>query len=204
MARSHEIGDFWSRRRAAVRAEAEVEEAARLAAESAAQQEALQSAHDGKSDDEILAELGLPDPETLGHGDDFKAFLQSAVPTHIRRRALRRLWRSNPVLANLDGLVDHGEDFTDAAMVQPGMATVYEVGRGMIRRAVELADAGAETEKVPATPAPYAQQDEDAAPVSASSVQQEEDIESELYQHEAEGDVHDGRAKRRMRFTFET
>ena len=37
-------------------------------------------------------------------GDDFSGFMARNVPDHLRRRALRKLWVSNPVLANLDGL----------------------------------------------------------------------------------------------------
>ncbi|MDI3334874.1 DUF3306 domain-containing protein [Defluviimonas aestuarii] len=129
--------DFWSRRRAAVRAEAEAEEAI-LRAEEA---EAREAEAAERSDEEILAEFGLPDPDTMEQGDDFAAFLKSAVPERLRRRALRRLWRSNPVLANLDGLIDHGEDFTDKAVVVPGMMTTYQVGKGMMRHVMALAEA---------------------------------------------------------------
>lgn len=129
--------DFWSRRRAAVRAEAEAEEAV-LRAEEA---EAREAEAAERSDEVILAELGLPDPDTMVQGDDFAAFLKSAVPERLRRRALRRLWRSNPVLANLDGLIDHGEDFTDKAVVVPGMMTTYQVGKGMMRHVMALAEA---------------------------------------------------------------
>lgn len=105
--------DFWSRRRARVAkediAEVEAVEAAKLAQEHASLEE--------KTDDEILKDLGLPDPDTLGAGDDFRAFMAKAVPDRIRRRALRKLWLSNPALANLDGLLDYGEDFTDKAKV---------------------------------------------------------------------------------------
>ena len=44
------------------------------------------------------------------------------------------------MLANLDGLIDHGEDFSDAATVKPGMASAYEVGKGMLRHVRTLAD----------------------------------------------------------------
>ena len=102
------MSDFWSRRKAAVAAEeaqdaAEVQERAR--AETAAELEA-------KTDEEILEELGLPDPSTLKPGDDFAAFLKDAVPDRIKKVALRKLWTSNPILANVDGLLDYGEDFT--------------------------------------------------------------------------------------------
>ena len=96
-----------------------------------------------KSDAELLAELGLPDPDSLGQGDDFAAFMGRAVPEHLRRRALRKLWVSNPVLANLDGLVDHGEDYTDAATVIPGMQTAYQVGKGMMQHVLALAEQAA-------------------------------------------------------------
>ncbi len=85
---------------------------------------------DEKTDEELLAELDLPDPDTLSPGDDFSAFMRTRVPERLRRRALRVLWRSNPVLANLDGMVDYGEDFTDSATVVENLQTVYEVGKG--------------------------------------------------------------------------
>lgn len=132
--------DFWSQRRAAVEAEAaEGAEAARRAALKREGQAAALAQAD-KSDAEILDELGLKDPDAMVVGDDFAAFLQGAVPAHLRQRALRRLWRSNPVLANLDGLVDHGDDFSDAATVTPGMMTAYRVGRGMAQHIAALAD----------------------------------------------------------------
>ena len=139
-------GDFWSRRRAAVEAEAAAEDAARRATEAAEARAVLEREQAEKTDAELLAELDLKDPDTMIEGDDFAAFMRASVPDHLRRRALRRLWRTNPVLANLDGLVDHGEDFTDAATVMPGMKTAYQVGRGMLRHVVALAEAATETE----------------------------------------------------------
>ena len=98
-----------------------------------------------KSDSEILEELGVPEPDTLKAGDDFSAFMTKAVPDRIRRRALRLLWRTNPVLANLDELVDYGEDFTDGAMVVENLQTTYQVGKGMLAHIEKLAaDAEAE------------------------------------------------------------
>ncbi len=100
------------------------------------------------SDDEILGALGLADPDTLSAGDDFKAYLSSAVPAHIRNRALRRLWRLDPVLANVDGLVDYGEDFTSAATVVGDLQTAYQVGKGMTRHVLEQTRQAAEHENV--------------------------------------------------------
>ncbi len=99
------------------------------------------------SDEEALQRLGLPHPDALQRGDDFKVFLQAAVPQRLKRLALRRLWAVNPLLANLDGLVDYAEDYTDAATVVPGLVTGYRVGKGMVAHVERLAAAAsAETE----------------------------------------------------------
>jgi hypothetical protein len=42
----------------------------------------------------------LPDIETLTYESDFSAFMAKGVPKAIRNQALKKLWRSNPVLAN--------------------------------------------------------------------------------------------------------
>lgn len=86
----------------------------------------------GKTDAEILEELGLPDPDALRPGDDVRGFMAEAVPARLRSRALRKLWVGNPVLANLDELVDYGEDFTDAATVVENLASAWQVGRGYL------------------------------------------------------------------------
>lgn len=136
---------FWARRKAGVQAEEEAEAAA-VEQQSLAEQHA---ALDAKTDGEILAELELPDPDTLKMGDDFSAFMAKAVPDRIRRRALRTLWRSNPVLANVDMLVDYGEDFTDSAMVVENMQTAYQVGKGMLKHIQEMARQAEERENPP-------------------------------------------------------
>lgn len=132
---------FWSRRRQAVRAEAKAEATTVATAQAAAARAEIDRAQAARSDGEILKDLGLNDPDLMKMGDDFAAFMNSAVPERLRRRALRTLWRSNPVLANLDGLIDYGEDFSDAAMVVPDMASAYQVGRGMMRHVDSLAEA---------------------------------------------------------------
>ena len=83
----------------------------------------------------------LPDIDTLEESSDFTVFLQSGVPEALRRRALRKLWRLNPVFANLDGLNDYDEDFTDAATVIEGLKTLYQVGKGMVTPEDEAAEA---------------------------------------------------------------
>ena len=90
---------------------------------------------------EILARLNLPVPESLQPGDDFSVFMAKGVPAFLRKRALRILWRSNPVLANLDGLNDYDDDFTSPELTQKVLATAYQVGRGFVSRTVELESA---------------------------------------------------------------
>lgn len=150
----------WSRRKKAVAAE---EAEARVVPEPVAEDAAPAAVPEARTDAEILEELGLKDPDLLQAGDDFRAFLQAAVPEHLRRRALRKLWVSNPVLANLDGLNDYDGDFTQGS-VAPGMLkTAYQVGRGLVRDlAEETPQAEAPTVPEPATPDPAPQ---DSIPV---------------------------------------
>lgn len=126
---------FWSDRKARVQAEALAEEQDVLARAA----EAEQAAQDTKTDEELLEEFGLPDPDSLELGDDIRGFMSKAVPDRLRRRALRQLWRMNPVLANVDGLVDYGQDFTDSAMVVENLQTAYQVGKGMLSHVQEMA-----------------------------------------------------------------
>ena len=80
--------------------------------------------------EEVVA--ALPDIDSLTADSDFAAFLDERVPEALRQKALRRLWRLNPLLANVDGLNDYDDDFTDAATVVEGLKTIYQVGRGMV------------------------------------------------------------------------
>ena len=73
----------------------------------------------------------LPDIESLDENADFTAFLQEGVPEALRRQALRKLWRLNPIFANLDGLNDYDEDFTLATSALTHVKTLYQVGKGM-------------------------------------------------------------------------
>ena len=67
------------------------------------------------SEHDVLEKYGLPDPDAIELGTDITGFMRKEIPELLRRRALRSLWKSNPVLAVLDGLNDYDEDFTSAA-----------------------------------------------------------------------------------------
>lgn len=124
----------WSRRKAAVAAEAVAEERAVEDSVIAEQHDALAE----KTDVEILEELGLPDPDAMVQGDDFKAFLSKTVPAHLRKRALRKLWRSNSVLACVDGLNDYDDDYLTGSYGQGPISTTYQVGKGMLSHLLEM------------------------------------------------------------------
>lgn len=132
------MSDLWSRRRAAVAREREAEARADAQAATAARDAELEAMPEA----DALAALGLPDPDTMEKGGDFAAFLRDGVPGWLRTRALRRLWRVNPALANLDGMVDYGGNYTDSATVVPHLTTAYQVGRGMARHVAALDDVG--------------------------------------------------------------
>jgi len=211
MAELRETADFWSRRRAAVQAEAEAEAAALRAAEEAQAAEERARAEAEKTDGELLEELGLPDPDTLQPGDDFSAFMQKAVPERLRRRALRRLWTSNPVLANLDGLTEYSEDFTDAATVLPDLRTAYEVGRGMYEHVRTLAAKALEEgeDTAAADPEEGAQQATEAAEAAPAEAAEppaprlRETAEHEMPVEEM-GEEPASAPRRHMRFAFDT
>ena len=85
----------------------------------------------------------LPDVATLDGSSDYRPFMRPGVPKELRREALRKLWRTNPIINSLDGLDDHyvTHDFTDGATVVADLRTVYRVGKGMLDAVEELAAA---------------------------------------------------------------
>ncbi len=63
------------------------------------------------SESAVQAPADLPDIETLDKDSDFTVFLENGVPEELKTLALRKLWRSDPVFAHIDGLDDYDEDF---------------------------------------------------------------------------------------------
>ena len=186
------MSGFWARRRAAVAEEAMAGDRQSAAEAEVARRDAVEAQDDG----EVLAALDLPLPEDTDDAAVLRRFLTETVPQRLKQRALRRMWRLNPVLANLDGLNDYDGDYTDAATVVPGMKTAYQVGRGMLKA---LQD----------TPAPVATaQVDEIAPVPevmADAVAEADDTDAPLEMAVAEVTAvgHDAPAgPRRMRFSF--
>jgi hypothetical protein len=90
--------------------------------------------------------LELPEPETLKLGDTVEKFMDGRVPERIRARALRAFWKTNPVLANIDGLDEYCEDYTDAATGVENLQTIYQVGKGYAIQALDALESLAEDE----------------------------------------------------------
>ena len=113
----------------------------------------------------------LPDIDSLGQSSDFSPFMQVGVPPAPKTKALRKLWRVKPELANLDGLVDYGEDLTGSFKVVDHLKTAYEVGRGFLR---DQDDDATESEKPGAEDLVEGGADLSEAPAIAESRQTDE------------------------------
>ena len=136
--------DRWSRRK---RGEvADPLEVAPAAAPPAARE--AETVEPPEDDEAVLDRLGFRHPDLLD-GDELKRFVRAAVPQHLKRIALRRLWRSNPVLANLDGLNDYDTDFTGGSVAPGELKTLYTVGRGFWKGLPTAEDAADEPDPAP-------------------------------------------------------
>ncbi|MDX2258806.1 MAG: DUF3306 domain-containing protein [Hyphomicrobiaceae bacterium] len=98
------------------------------------------AAHDGDSGGQlvkrVLTEADFADVDftTLDFRSDYTRFMQHGVPDSVRNKALRQLWASDPIMANMDGLHDYWDDYTDAAVAVPAgtLKTAYRVGKGFL------------------------------------------------------------------------
>lgn len=88
----------------------------------------------GTADAQQLRDFKDFDFDSLDYESDYTQFMGNDVSSEARQKALRKLWVSNPVLANMDGLDDYCEDYTDAAVCLPKgmMKTAYQYGRGFL------------------------------------------------------------------------
>jgi len=89
--------------------------------------------------DEAMPEL--PPIDELDAQSDYKVFLSEKVPEAIRRAALRKLWASDPVFANLDKLNDYDDDYNIIDTLITAAQTSYKVGKGHFDEAAEKLEA---------------------------------------------------------------
>lgn len=71
----------------------------------------------------------LPEVDDLNSESDFKAFMDKRVPEFLRRRALRKLWLSDPAFSFLDGMNEYDEDYSMMAELAAG-ASSYRPDQG--------------------------------------------------------------------------
>ena len=109
-------------------------------------------------DPEVVARL--PDLDSLDDASDFSVFLEEGVPDVIRRKALRKLWRIDPVLAHLDGLDDYDDDYTVAEALVKVVKTVYEAGKDYLDEDETAAQEGEAAEEETAAQEGQAAEDE--------------------------------------------
>ncbi len=128
-------------------------------------------------DPEVVARL--PDLDSLDDTSDFSVFLKEGVPDVIRRKALRKLWRVNPVLACLDGLNDYDEDYTVSEALVKGLKTVYERGKRYLDEDETAAPEGQTAEAETATPEGEAAEAEAGEVPAATEASQDREGDSE-------------------------
>ena len=107
----------------------------------------------------------LPPVDSLDRDSDYRAFMRPGVPEELRNQALRKLWASDPVYANLDGLLEYGENFAEPFDKISTVATLYRVLEGMPQPepAAEAPPLSQAPETQPATPAESCSVEEPAA-----------------------------------------
>jgi hypothetical protein len=87
------------------------------------------------ADEELAANQAAAeaiDIDGLNEDSDYSPFFKDGVPEDLKNVALRRLWRSNPVFANIDGLNDYDEDFTIPKTPIGAIKTAWKLGRGFL------------------------------------------------------------------------
>ncbi len=124
----------WSRRKRAARDGGAVEAEARTVpatvkepadAEAIAAREAELEANRKTAEAVDLTKLD----ETV----DFSVFMKAGVPALLRKQAMAALWRSHPVYANVDGLVDYGDDFGSPDLIMKTFKSAWQSGRGYLK-----------------------------------------------------------------------
>ncbi|WP_377809860.1 DUF3306 domain-containing protein [Azospirillum sp. A29] len=110
------------------------------------------TAVEGSPTDAASPEAGTDDPlkdlpaiEDLTGESDFTPFLRAEIPEDLHRQALRKLWTSDPIYANDDGLKDYADDYASLFTGGVPVKTLYRVGKGFLDTLDEEAE-GAEVE----------------------------------------------------------
>ncbi len=76
--------------------------------------------------------LALPSVGSLGADSDYTVFMQEGVPAALRVQALRKLWRSHPVIATVDDLTDYGDEMTVVAIGDSQRQAISQVRESVV------------------------------------------------------------------------
>ena len=189
---------FFARRRAGLKAEREAEQV--VVVPHIEDETAPEPDFSEMSDADILDLLDLPDPDTLRKGDNFAAFMAKAVPLHLRNRALRNLWRSDPVLACLDGLNDYDAHYLTGSTGQGVIQTSYQVGKGLLAHVEKLAAAADAKDDAPA---PDDLRDENVADLPNDDAARDTAVAAVAQTDDTAPEDAPAQPPRRMRFAFD-
>jgi hypothetical protein len=171
------------------------------------------------SEQELLDKYGLPDPSSIEIGTDITGFMRREIPEFLRRKALRSLWKSNPVLAVLDGLNDYDEDYTLASTAGQTVKSLYKVGEGLVDKAKKTADvvdepvqslaqqsaADADTESTEAEEAEDAEKEDEQAAIEQDDYSEQADMTNRVpafAENSQSEEVPEPRFRPRMRFDY--
>ena len=114
------------------------------------------------AEEPVPEDLDLPDIDSLDKDSDYTAFLKEGVPEVLQRRALRKLWLSDPAIGYLDGLNDYDEDVGLLFKTFEGVVkTIFKVDEGM------AADEGQEAEQASDKQTAEPERERDDAPSDA-------------------------------------
>lgn len=109
----------------------------------------------------VPKDLDLPDIGTLHKDSDFTAFLRKAVPEHLQRLALRKLWRADPIFSVIDGLDDYDEDYRAAMDVAAALAQEGRKAAKKLAGAEDKKEEGPVREELPPEAPAEAEDDTD-------------------------------------------
>lgn len=138
----------WSRRKRALRDEAEAAPAP--VAEAAPALEPVAEAAPAPEPEPI----DLPPLESLTQESDFRVFLRAGVPDAVRHAALRRLWSLDPAIRDFTNPLDYGWDFNapDGGMAGFSNTLTGDIAK-LLRQAIgAVDDAARDAEEAPPAP----------------------------------------------------
>lgn len=131
------------------------------------------------------------DFDSLNYASDYTKFMKKGVPEAVKRRALRTLWSSNPILANLDGLNDYDEDFTDAALAVKVLTSNYKPGSGYLTEEERIASYSEEARKAGPQPVEDDADESDAEDLDVEDMDDDGDASDDVQTASAEDDAED-------------